>query len=101
MSADKAPAAHGTEAQMGGLERQKDPVLSAPPRVGDEEVAYTPADAACGSNPSRGWVQTRRPMDATRSEEHTSELQSHLNLVCPLLLEKKKPPHPQPTSTIA
>src|SRR5260370_16466224 len=42
-----------------------------------------------------------------RSEEHTSELQSHLNLVCRLLLEKKKnkaslfpnstlhlPPHP-------
>src|SRR5260370_32625091 len=29
----------------------------------------------------------RRP---GRSEEHTSELQSHLNLVCRLLLEKKK-----------
>src|SRR5207237_2397083 len=34
-------------------------------------------------------------MDSTaalrwRSEEHTSELQSHLNLVCRLLLEKKK-----------
>src|SRR5260370_24913623 len=27
---------------------------------------------------------------ARRSEEHTSELQSHLNLVCRLLLEKKK-----------
>src|SRR5207237_10024680 len=27
---------------------------------------------------------------STRSEEHTSELQSHLNLVCRLLLEKKK-----------
>src|SRR5260370_30168660 len=27
-----------------------------------------------------------------RSEEHTSELQSHLNLVCRLLLEKTKPP---------
>src|SRR5260370_16650042 len=26
----------------------------------------------------------------SRSEEHTSELQSHLNLVCPLLLQKKK-----------
>src|SRR5207237_10729091 len=26
---------------------------------------------------------------STRSEEHTSELQSHLNLVCRLLLEKK------------
>src|SRR5260370_21503765 len=28
--------------------------------------------------------------EAARSEEHTSELQSHLNLVCRLLLEKKK-----------
>src|SRR5260370_5054788 len=28
--------------------------------------------------------------DPTRSEEHTSELLSHLNLVCRLLLEKKK-----------
>src|SRR5260370_11736045 len=28
--------------------------------------------------------------DILRSEEHTSELQSHLNLVCRLLLEKKK-----------
>src|SRR5260370_8992775 len=26
-----------------------------------------------------------------RSAEHTSELQSHLNLVCRLLLQKKKP----------
>src|SRR5260370_8010859 len=30
------------------------------------------------------------PAGVTRSEEHTSELQSHLNLVCRLLLEKKK-----------
>src|SRR5260370_18088421 len=29
---------------------------------------------------------------ASRSEEHTSELQSHLNLVCRLLLEKKNYP---------
>src|SRR5260370_30440342 len=28
--------------------------------------------------------------EGRRSEEHTSELQSHLNLVCRLLLEKKK-----------
>src|SRR5580698_155948 len=28
--------------------------------------------------------------DNPRSEEHTSELQSHVNLVCRLLLEKKK-----------
>src|SRR5260370_18371536 len=29
------------------------------------------------------------PIIELRSEEHTSELQSHLNLVCRLLLEKK------------
>src|SRR5690242_21959151 len=29
-------------------------------------------------------------LDPARSEEHTSELQSHVNLVCRLLLEKKK-----------
>src|SRR5260370_19616215 len=36
--------------------------------------------------------RTVRAMDVLvpRSEEHTSELQSHLNLVCRLLLEKKK-----------
>src|SRR6266480_7824273 len=32
----------------------------------------------------------RESPDANRSEEHTSELQSHVNLVCRLLLEKKK-----------
>src|SRR5438034_10591922 len=32
-------------------------------------------------------------LPAQRSEEHTSELQSHSDLVCRLLLEKKKNPH--------
>src|SRR5438034_6061708 len=31
-----------------------------------------------------------RPKTSARSEEHTSELQSHSDLVCRLLLEKKK-----------
>src|SRR5438477_2180042 len=40
------------------------------------------------SSPHRSsvWRWDARP----RSEEHTSELQSHVNLVCRLLLEKKK-----------
>src|SRR5260370_20975678 len=43
---------------------------------------------------ARRWTQSS-PADQPdgytgRSEEHTSELQSHLNLVCRLLLEKKK-----------
>src|SRR5260370_32076991 len=40
-----------------------------------------------------GWSKRfflRRKGGGGRSEEHTSELQSHLNLVCRLLLEKKK-----------
>src|SRR5690242_21000914 len=41
--------------------------------------------AAC----ARRW-RTRGPSSRwRRSEEHTSELQSHVNLVCRLLLEKK------------
>src|SRR5713101_9463336 len=58
-------------------------------------------------SPCRGWavpshggeaLNVRRdaknrsvlPQCGERSEEHTSELQSHVNLVCRLLLEKKK-----------
>src|SRR5688500_19088943 len=42
-----------------------------------------PSRAACSQ---MGWWDT----DDSRSEEHTSELQSPCNLVCRLLLEKKK-----------
>src|SRR5260370_16144303 len=35
-------------------------------------------------------IRQSDPRPIVRSEEHTSELQSHLNLVCRLLLEKKK-----------
>src|SRR3989449_3332202 len=38
----------------------------------------------CSTSSSRPWRMKRR------SEEHTSELQSRLHLVCRLLLEKKK-----------
>src|SRR4030066_1844439 len=46
-----------------------------------------------GRSPSRrgrAWGRRRGRGARHRSEEHTSELQSHLNLVCRLLLEKKK-----------
>src|SRR5688500_19649581 len=38
----------------------------------------------------RRYAAERRTWDDPRSEEHTSELQSPCNLVCRLLLEKKK-----------
>src|SRR5260370_5791457 len=47
----------------------------------NETVAHLSVDFG-----SRGTVN----IVTLRSEEHTSELQSHLNLVCRLLLEKKK-----------
>src|SRR5260370_2791012 len=62
---------------------------------GPRRAARLPADAGLGLPADRG----HRPLQAHqrqlwphrgRSEEHTSELQSHLNLVCRLLLEKKK-----------
>src|SRR5690349_23468970 len=46
--------------------------------------------ARCGWCPSPGPSCTRMTATVTRSEEHTSELQSRRDLVCRLLLEKKK-----------
>src|SRR6266480_3124269 len=39
---------------------------------------------------TRAFATTSFGLPSARSEEHTSELQSHVNLVCRLLLEKKK-----------
>src|SRR5260370_19438676 len=58
----------------------------------------SPAAPVVGAAPARRRAQFHRTPVAhrhrggrgARSEEHTSELQSHLNLVCRLLLEKKK-----------
>src|SRR5688500_19954647 len=45
--------------------------------------------ASCAAAGHPTWPSARRAVP-TRSEEHTSELQSPCNLVCRLLLEKKK-----------
>src|SRR5436190_12627913 len=50
----------------------------------------TPGLRACTSLSRHSSVVSSRPSPLTRSEEHTSELQSHSDLVCRLLLEKKK-----------
>src|SRR2546422_3816915 len=50
------------------------------PRLLDDEKAGIPW----------GRRQVQRTASGSRSEEHTSELQSRLHLVCRLLLEKKK-----------
>src|SRR5205809_7093017 len=52
-------------------------------------TSAAPRADACtrAGNRGSGWRETSR---VHRSEEHTSELQSRLHLVCRLLLEKKK-----------
>src|SRR2546430_10009093 len=56
-----------------------------PPAAGQRD-----APAGCVWLQRRGGTAGHRHQSSTRSEEHTSELQSQSNLVCRLLLEKKK-----------
>src|SRR5690242_20903590 len=56
-------------------------------------VLYDNASTDSSVERIRRWADTRDWQVGVvqhRSEEHTSELQSHVNLVCRLLLEKKK-----------
>src|SRR5438034_2275862 len=69
---------------------------TAAPRLwGHEARARSQARAAVPRHPmqparNRADHSLSRPRLRARSEEHTSELQSHSDLVCRLLLEKKK-----------
>src|SRR2546430_17047438 len=56
-----------------------------PHAVADSDFARVGEIFSAEANPDR-----KKPFDIRRSEEHTSELQSQSNLVCRLLLEKKK-----------
>src|SRR5256885_11382479 len=58
---------------------------SSPPKSRSITCSRTPEEPATSS--------ARNSTNTSRSEEHTSELQSPCNLVCRLLLEKKKTHH--------
>src|SRR5256885_5526490 len=59
-------------------------------RRGRRPLAQHRAGGACGGVSRRQAVARGVGGTGRRSEEHTSELQSPCNLVCRLLLEKKK-----------
>src|SRR2546426_6951681 len=67
-------------------------------RSSTASIPVTPAATSCRRSSGGVSISSRRPLDSItaavrvrlRSEEHTSELQSPCNLVCRLLLEKKK-----------
>src|SRR5690242_20908997 len=69
--------------------------LSRPQDV-DDQPFLVGAELNCRNGNQRPAHETpnlpsaRQEQGGQRSEEHTSELQSHVNLVCRLLLEKKK-----------
>src|SRR5262245_62573534 len=71
------------------------PILLRHPRIVDEQGGHVPPqDGVDGRRGTEKWhvdhVEVCRPLELqTRSEEHTSELQSLRHLVCRLLLEKK------------
>src|SRR6266480_7188947 len=51
---------------------------------------HAPAKTLLTASPYAVTARIQAGADGARSEEHTSELQSRVNLVCRLLLEKKK-----------
>src|SRR5258706_7776548 len=61
----------------------------------------TPARCRPRRTPPTPTPPSRRSAGRRRSEEHTSELQSLTNLVCRLLLEKKKKATHTPTRRVA
>src|SRR2546427_1333120 len=61
---------------------------SGPPMAARKIPSRAPSMRRLRLTGRAGWART--VWSATRSEEHTSELQSQSNLVCRLLLEKKK-----------
>src|SRR3989475_3629744 len=67
----------------------------APPSAG--RYCAQPIDLKQPAGPKSSESST----SSTRSEEHTSELQSQSNLVCRLLLEKKKRPTPHTATRVA
>src|SRR5690242_21092309 len=71
--------------------RRSSDLLSAQLSLTTGRLQQTPRSRIIGSS----LTATRR----SRSEEHTSELQSHVNLVCRLLLEKKNTLTPHPLKT--
>src|SRR2546430_10506622 len=62
--------------------------------------ATTTNSLAHSLNPGNSQISPCRLVIGHRSEEHTSELQSQSNLVCRLLLEKKKTRNPIRFKTI-
>src|SRR5688572_33416197 len=65
-------------------------VLAAGDRHEGDDEQHAPHQRTGPSTSPSGMLEARALATRARSEEHTSELQSQSNLVCRLLLEKKK-----------
>src|SRR6266540_5801660 len=85
---------HGTGADASPGRRRLASIRGRPARATAERTRSCLARSPPRRSPARPERPGRRPCPCpsgrSRSEEHTSELQSHHDLVCRLLLEKKK-----------
>src|SRR5687768_17898692 len=73
-----------------GDEPQSETVWRQADKYGVPRIAFINKMDRIGANFESVVNQIRTKLGKNRSEEHTSELQSRLHLVCRLLLEKKK-----------
>src|SRR2546426_5845265 len=82
----RSPTRLGDDLDLHVRDANGDEIASSGTPGGVEEVVLT-------RPPAGSYTVVVQPFDVVRSEEHTSELQSPCNLVCRLLLEKKKKKH--------
>src|SRR2546430_12405080 len=74
-------------------------ITPASPQPGAPTIPSLQAEVPSDPSPPEGNRLGETFVKAPRSEEHTSELQSQSNLVCRLLLEKKKTRDTQPSES--
>src|SRR6266853_2495880 len=85
----RSPTARGTRSQ-GRRQTSRDTRAPRPPGQGREGQRFACRSASHNRTIIGGNSEGPSRQGIGRSEEHTSELQSQSNLVCRLLLEKKK-----------
>src|SRR6266480_7842412 len=96
---DTTPKARAARAMTGPIPARWAPYLLSVLRIaaafsfmthGTQKLFAVPVNELRAPVPLASLVGLAGVLETFRSEEHTSELQSHVNLVCRLLLEKKK-----------
>src|SRR5256885_1771726 len=90
VAAGAEPDGHGGWANEDTLALRAASTLAVPPELDNPVLLPDPMSPHIAAQRAGRSIEIAHIVDSYRSEEHTSELQSPCNLVCRLLLEKKK-----------